>query len=87
MTYSIHAAAATSPGLRQRVTACAAQEGAPDPTRWTAAAVWSLITSEWIDAWAYADATHPGEDHGANDAVITDGMILAAVQPRLAVGA
>lgn len=84
MTYSAHAAAATSPGLRQRVTACAAQEGASDPPRWTSAVIWSLITSEWIGAWASAEAGNPGGDHGSNEAVITDAMILAAVQPRLA---
>lgn len=84
MTYLTHSHIVYSSSLRGRVTACAAQEGASDPPRWTSAVIWSLITSEWIGAWASAEAGNPGGDHGSNEAVITDAMILAAVQPRLA---
>lgn len=83
MTYAVHAAIAYDPSIRGRVTACAAQEGATDPPRWAAATIWHLIGSDWIAAWASAEAGNPGADHGANEAVITDGMLLAAIQPRL----
>ena len=35
-------------------------------------------TKEFPSYWASADLTAPG-DHGADEAVITDGMILSAV--------
>lgn len=84
MTYSTHAAIVQSGSLRQRITACAAQEGASDPPRWVNAVIWTLPTSEWIGAWASAEAGDPGADHGANEGVVTDAMILSVVQPRLA---
>ena len=83
MSYNNHANIAQSPSFRARVTACAAQEGAPNPAQWVGGYIWSLPTSEWIAAWASAEAGDPGGDHGANEAVITDAMILAAVQPRI----
>ena len=84
MTYATHAAIVNSGSLRQRVTACAAQEGATDPPRWVNAVMWTLPQSDWIAAWASAEAGDPGGDHGANEAGVTDGMILAAVQARIA---
>lgn len=83
MSYATHASIVQSGSLRQRITACAAQEGASDPPRWVNAVIWSLPGSDWIAAWASAEAGNPGADHGANEGVVTDGMILAAVQPRL----
>ena len=82
--YLTHSKIAYDPSLRGRVTACAAQEGVDDPPRWTAAVIWNLITSEWIAAWDSAEVGNPGGDHGANESVIVDGMILSAVQARLA---
>ena len=84
MTYAIHADIVASTSLRQRITACAAQEGATDPPRWVNAVIWTLPQSDWIAAWASMEAADPGGDHGANEAGVTDGMILAAVQARIA---
>ena len=83
MSYAIHADIVASGSLRQRITACAAQEGATDPPRWVNATIWTLPQSDWIAAWQYREASDPGADHGANEAGVTDGMILAVVQPRL----
>ena len=83
MTYATHAAIVNSGSLRQRVAACAAQEGATDPPRWVNAVIWTLPQSDWIAAWASAEAGEPGGDHGANEGAVTDAMILAVVQPKL----
>lgn len=66
--------------LRSRVTACAAQES----KSWgevSDALYFYRITSSpgWSDAWEYAKASG-SESIGANESVITDGMILSAVQ-------
>ena len=84
MSYATHAAIVNSPSIRQRITACAAQEGATDPPRWVNAVIWTLPQSDWIAAWASMEAGDPGGDHGSNEAGVTDAMILAVVQPRLA---
>lgn len=87
MAYSDIAAMARDNSLRDRIAACAATEGVidPHPTTWADAHQWRLAASPgWDEAWAYATAsgaTSPGSDAG----VITDQMILSAVQP-LAVG-
>lgn len=78
MSYAMHAAAAQSPTLRARVTAAAAQERVTDPPRWVAAVMWSLPTSEWVAAWASADAADPGGDHGANEAVTQLAVVKVA---------
>ena len=83
MTYLVHANIVASTSLRQRITACAAQEGATDPPRWVNATIWTLPQADWIAAWASMEAADPGGDHGTNEAGVTDSMILSAVQPRL----
>jgi hypothetical protein len=70
--------------LTQRCVAAAAQEVAAgvDPVSWVGANTWLLCAQPgWSDAWDYADVTagHVG-DWGADESVITDGMILSAVQ-------
>jgi hypothetical protein len=67
--------------MRQRVAACAAQEGVQSPERWAEdnALMWASAPG-WDTAWEYALATDPESDPGLNEAVITDGMILAQVQ-------
>ena len=67
--------------MRQRVAACAAQEGEKAPENWayTTSYLWAA-TPGWDPAWASAEPANPGADHGANPGVITDGMILSAVQ-------
>lgn len=67
--------------LRRRLTACAAMEQTPVPDQWVVLNIWEIITQPgWSEAWASALASDPDSDPGANEAVITDGMILAAVQ-------
>jgi hypothetical protein len=66
--------------MRYRVTACAATEGDPNPEIWTSTNAFRWASQPgWGAAWDSALAAgneKPGED----PAVITDEMILAAVQ-------
>ena len=80
MSYEFYAQIAEDDALRRRIVACAAQEGegryAP---RWAAEHAWELPAADWVAAWASAKAggmEEPGEDAG----VVTDQMILSAVQ-------
>jgi hypothetical protein len=87
MTYFIQNDIASSPSMISRVAQCAAQEGEPEPDVWTGnnRRKWAAAPG-WDDAWVYAKETHPpveGEqpyDPGADEAVITDAMILSQVQ-------
>lgn len=73
--------------LRLRIAACAAQEGAArdgvDPDHW--AAVWRrdwASAPNWDTTWESALASGvPSTEIGGRADVITDGMILSAVQP------
>jgi hypothetical protein len=66
-----------------RVTACAAQEGATDPDSAVYALRWPVSSAADIEA-AYASAVAgDNPDPGGDEAVITDGMILSAVQANL----
>jgi hypothetical protein len=68
------------PYLRYRITACAAQENVQTPDAWAYSHALKLAASPgWEAAWASALAAgnpNPGKD----EAVISDGQILAAVQ-------
>ena len=70
--------------LAARVAACAVQEGKPDPRNWTNERMLMIAASPgWEDAWASALATDPPPDFpGQESGVITDGMILSAVQAQ-----
>lgn len=67
--------------LTARETACAATENvAADPAQWVYDHRWQLAGQPgWSDAWASAVASG-NERPGRDEAVITDGQILAAVQ-------
>lgn len=82
MTYSTIAAIAGDYGLAQRLTAAAAEEHKTRPyPEWVAQYQWDLAsTPGWAAAWESAVAGGV-TDPGTNPGVITDGMILAAVQP------
>jgi len=73
-----------SGGLVARVTACVAQEGEAQPENWVVSNLWKVTArSDWIQAWAYAEevkTVNVNPDTGQRDDVITDAMILAAVQ-------
>lgn len=83
MSYATMIAIAGNSSLTQRMTACAAQEGVTYPESWIDQRRWGLIGADWIAAWDYADQTYTvnqNPDAGARTDVITDQMILSAVQ-------
>lgn len=81
MSYLSISTIAANSSMRARVAACAAQEGEQQPETWafTNSLRWAASPG-WDAAWDSAEAANPGQDHGANQACITDGMILATVQ-------
>jgi hypothetical protein len=83
VSYSTINRCANDEAFLGRITACAAQEGADDPDSAKYALRWPVSSAADIEA-AYASAVaaeHP--DPGGDGAVITDGMILSAVQANL----
>jgi hypothetical protein len=85
MSYLGISAISKNQSMRDRVAACAAAEGHDFPESWTVQ--WSLHWASapgWDAAWASAEVGDPGADHGKNEGVITDGMILAQVQAVMA---
>jgi hypothetical protein len=87
MSYLTVSRIASDPFMRLRCGACAAVERIPDPENWAFKKSLLLAAQPgWSEAWESALASgveHPGADPG----VITDGMILAAVQALLGVEA
>lgn len=82
MSYQTIALIAQDADLRQRLIACAAEQAKnTTPGHWIDQRLWLLAaTPGWGDKWASALAgsnPRPGWD----ESVITDGDILAAVQP------
>ena len=86
MTYHAIGVAAQDEALRRRIAACIAQEAPTDerhPIAHADAIMWQACASPgWGEAYAYALATDV-PDPGADQAVISDAMILAAVQPMI----
>lgn len=86
MSYQAIAEMAQDHDLAGRVQACAAQEVDSDPYQWTAANMLTVCADPgWAQAWESAragDNPAPGRDPG----VVTDGMILSAVQAHLGRG-
>ncbi len=82
MSYATIAAITQSGALYQRLTAAAAEEAKDTtPGSWVSNHIWELAASPgWAGAWESA-VENGVTDPGANEAVITDGMILSAVQP------
>jgi len=69
--------------LRLRIVAAAAQEQDLNPGHWTDLNLWHVVSApRWAEAYAYAKASS-NERPGYDEAVITDTMILAAVQARV----
>lgn len=85
MSYLTQNEIAMSGTMYARVAQAAAQEAVPgDPDAWTAEnrRYWAAAPG-WSEAWESARASHPDDpeyDPGADEAVITDGMILSQVQ-------
>lgn len=82
MTYTTIAQIAVDPDLWPRVIACAATQpfGAYNPASWVTQRQWQLSASPgWADAYAAAVSSNT-PNPGASPTVITDAMILTAVQ-------
>lgn len=80
MTYRAVAAMSTDDNLLARIAAAAVTEGESDPEMWAQDHRWVLAAQPgWGDAYASALAAH-NEDPGNDETVITDAMILSAVQ-------
>jgi hypothetical protein len=86
MSYLEQDAIAGSPSMMSRVAQCAAQQAVPDADVWASVnrRAWAASPG-WDAAWASSLASHPdgGFDPGRDEAVITDGMILAQVQAMI----
>jgi len=87
MSYNTIGKIASSPGLNKRISACAAQEGEKNVSSWMLNNIWTVAASPgWDGAWESAENTqteNTNPDIGARNDVITDGMILSAVQPMV----
>ena len=87
MSYNTIAQSASDYDLLRRIAASAAQEGQQgDAIQWANEHIWEVVSASDIEA-AYASALialnpAPGKD----ESVVTDGMILSAVQPLVTVG-
>lgn len=94
MSYLDQSEIAENQSMLNRVAQAAAQEGQKDADVWTAQnrREWAAAPG-WDAAWASAEASHPPPDPpdpdtplydpGADEAVITDAMILSQVQAML----
>lgn len=82
MSYATIASITESQSLRRRLTAAAAEEHKTEPYEgWVSQHIWTLAASPgWAAAWESAEAGGI-TDPGASEGVITDPMILSAVQP------
>jgi hypothetical protein len=80
MSYLTVAACVADADLTNRIRACYADEGG-DVNTIAPGVFWSVATAADVEA-AYAAALAAGTDRpGADEAAVTDGMILANVQP------
>jgi hypothetical protein len=80
MSYLTISRIAADPSIRLRCAACAAVERIPNPENWAYRSSLLLAAQPgWSEAWESAVAAG-NEQPGADPAVITDGMVLAAVQ-------
>jgi hypothetical protein len=84
MSYNTVADMAEDLALNRRLTAAVAKEAILDPKGWLYPRNWQVVSQPgWDAAWDSAVAggvTNPGAD----EAVITDGMILSGVQAVIA---
>jgi hypothetical protein len=84
MTYSTVADIMDSTSMIRRENAAIAKEGIDPPEQWQYEHRWKLAASPgWDAAWDSALASHPDDpdyDPGDDQGVITDGMILSAIQ-------
>jgi hypothetical protein len=80
MGYWALAAMSADAVLASRVTACAAQQGIPDPLRWVGEKMPEISAAPgWAEAWTSA-VEHGNANPGKDRAVITDEAILTAIR-------
>ena len=84
MSYLTQAEIANNGSMNNRVAQAATEEGKGDGDAWAAQnrRAWAAAPG-WDDAWESSRASHPDEpeyDPGADEAVVTDGMILSQIQ-------
>lgn len=92
MSYRTHAVMARNESLMQRFTAAAATEGIPQASTWVQQNMLYMVKADAIAAWdkalaaASSDDGDPDKaiDMGLDESVVTDQMILSAVQARKA---
>ena len=86
-TYLTISEIAATPRFQARVAACAAQQGAADPPMWAHENRWKVAAATgWaaaVDYWRAVNPEAPADGWATDPACITDGMILAKVQPML----
>ena len=85
MSYLTQNAIATNISMLNRVAQAAAQEDkSTDPDRWTHEnrRDWAAAPG-WSEAWESYLVANPDGDPGADEGVITDGMILSQVQSMI----
>ncbi len=87
MAYNDVVQIAQDEAIYERIVAASAAERVTNPVQWARENVWHLAASPgWADAWAYAKDTatvNVNPNTGERDDVITDQMILSAVQQRI----
>lgn len=80
MSFHTQATLAEDYHILRRIASCAASEGVKDPMTWAAAHAWEFSAQPgWDTAYEAAIATG-NMSPGSTNTVITDHMILAAVQ-------
>lgn len=81
MSYLTQSEIAFNESMSNRVTQGAVTEGRPEQWAYNTRRQWASAPG-WDDAWESARVAHPEEDYdpGADEAVITDGMILSQIQ-------
>lgn len=91
MNYLVQSQIVGDHHLISRAAACAATLGVSGPLQWAARHSWELVASPgWVDAYIASGKLPEGDPAaasftaGADPAIITDEMILAAVQSLLA---
>lgn len=83
MAYQTIVSMAGDQNLLYRVAACAAEQDAAQPLAWAQNHMWHVVNaSDWQQAWDYA-TQQAIPDAGKDPGVITDQMILSAVQGRI----
>jgi hypothetical protein len=83
MSYATIHQCANDPAFAGRLSACIAQEGDTNPFALLGDLIWQVATASDIEA-AYASAIAADNPNpGGDESVITDQMILSAVQPHM----